>query len=484
MSSPYDSTASSSASHDDMHGTQESDWNGLQASLAGTEGFISSSPNTTNMENALCHLPPPLLSQSPSFEYSPNTLMSTAATRPDDYDHLEWYMPWLISSATPQAASGPSGHHVVRSDEADGDGYHTQFGEMLAGFDIGGQNPQGVTVDNQVSFILDAPAAQHPGSPHNHASTSSQPAFPSSGSSFHSLPLSYASPPNPSHPPRAVFDSSRPFPPFVLRPPSPPIAMTTVAPRDVFGVEPSCPVEDVLPATQPIAGPSRLPEARQQPKRAAKRKHKDQENAPIAQASTARPKRRKLASSAPLAPSPSVDSAPSRHRRTKAELERVIIPGKHTRCGLEGCGVKLHSQAEARAHARTHYPDAPKQGSGNSKAKAKEGDASARAAADVETVQADAMSAKSPSPSETESSEGTSADEKKPVVCTHEHEGHPGKRCGKRFSTVLSLSRHVESTHYGWAFTCPKCGGSYSRRYVLQRHIDGCRGTRQTPPGE
>ena len=317
--------------------------------------------------------------------------------------------------------------------------------------------------------------------PYNPAASSSQLVLPDPAPSPHALPLSFfIAPYDPSPSMHAVFDSPQSFPPFVVRATSAcRRAVTTVAPRDIFGEGPSAhPITDVLPETQPIAGPSRLPESRVQPKRAAKRKHKDQENDPVAKSSARLTKRKKLASSAPLAPVPSVADTPSRRRRTKAELEQAVIPEKHTPCGLGGCGFKLHSQEEARAPARTHYS---KKGNENAEVKAGEEDTTVVEPKPAKG-RAEAMSAKSPSSEDTNAREGTDHSARQPLVCTYEHKGHLGEQCRKRFSTMLGLSRHLESTHYGWMFFCPKCGGSYSRRDVLQEHLKRCNGTQQTPP--
>ncbi|KAH9896613.1 hypothetical protein C8Q73DRAFT_788952 [Cubamyces lactineus] len=243
-------------------------------------------------------------------------------------------------------------------------------------------------------------------------------------------------------------------------------------------------VVDVLPETQPIAGPSRLPNPRQQPERAAKRKRGDHENDAIVEPSASRPKRQRRSTrrqaSTPPVPGPSVDARPVRKRRTKAELEQAVMPTEHTRCSLGGCTFELSGdQAEARKHVRSHYPKAPKQNSG-SKAKA-----TAKGSKEMSEPAAKGVKAKSEAaPSMPLSSDASGSGEaavddgaKKPVICTWESEVHPGQQCGAGFDYVSHLSRHLEVVHYRWTFPCPACGDRLARRDLLQKHLrEKCKG--------
>ncbi|KAH9896614.1 hypothetical protein C8Q73DRAFT_788953 [Cubamyces lactineus] len=242
--------------------------------------------------------------------------------------------------------------------------------------------------------------------------------------------------------------------------------------------------EDLLPETQPIAGPSRLPAAptRRQPLRSAKRKHEGDENTPVAGPS-APPKRQRRAgpTQPPTSPTPTPDSASSsRTRRTKAELERAVMPSTSTRCGLGGCNFKLYGdQDEVRAHARSHYPHAPKPVKGS------------RATITAETKRGKTKTASTESNSNdsddsddsgSEAGEDAVSDAEEPVFCSYEAEGCPGQQCGKVYKSVLGLSRHLEHEHYGWKFPCPKCKKLLARRDAVRRHLKKCKGPKSRKP--
>ncbi|KAI0658934.1 hypothetical protein C8Q70DRAFT_1054618 [Cubamyces menziesii] len=247
--------------------------------------------------------------------------------------------------------------------------------------------------------------------------------------------------------------------------------------------------EDFLPETQPMAGPSRLSAApsRLQPQRAAKRKRTERENAPVAESSVRRTKRQRRAGPVqpsglptPALPDP---SPPLRTRRTKAELERAVMPSASTRCGLGGCNHKLYGdQDEVRAHVRFHYPHAPKPGKGSKEATKAGTKTKGKSKAPPPSSGSD--DSEDSDDAESDASEDTSgiSNAKNPVVCTYEAKGRPGQQCGEGYNSVLSLSRHLEHEHYGWKFPCPKCQTLLARRDALRRHLKKCQGPKTRKP--
>ncbi|KAI0658923.1 hypothetical protein C8Q70DRAFT_1054611 [Cubamyces menziesii] len=408
-------------------------------------------------------LPPSVCDPSLFLDAPTTTSLSSPTSLLRHDERPEWDG---LSSGSSSPGSGPSAYHAgVHSSHIGANNLRYRRGDELGGIRIGGERMRAIASHSEahphpMSTIPTPLAPQHP------AALSGPSGLAFSPDAYNDLSWSHFTTTHDSvpHPlsassPAFIRTPAQSYPPFSLSPPSPPLLGNgTVDPRDIFGDQALAEAhEDILPQTQPITEPSRLPKGRVQPKRAAKRKLEGQENN-ASDTSTSRPQRKQRMSKASAAVTSGPAPAPNR-RRTKAELENALVPVERTRCGLEGCEHMLDgSQTKARKHARSHYPEAPSQ-------------------------EPKAGSAKSPSPADTVSSEGT-GDDKKPIVCTYEHKDHPGKRCGMRFKNVLGLSKHLEFTHYGWTFPCPKCGGSYSRRDVLVNHSKKCAGKHQTPPGE
>ncbi|KAI0674088.1 hypothetical protein C8Q78DRAFT_567566 [Trametes maxima] len=113
----------------------------------------------------------------------------------------------------------------------------------------------------------------------------------------------------------------------------------------------------------------------------------------------------------------------SRPRRPRAEVERHSV-GEEATCGFGGCTTTLAcNQRAARAHTRTHYPTAIPQG---------------------------------------------------PFPCIYRADGSEPCRV-RPFSDLAGLQRHVESSHWGWAYKCPGCGNTFTRRERFLGHYQKCR---------